>query len=253
MIQSVANSGETALTYTYTVPRSRPGWELYEGTMPQSTSHEATVELLRAVFRPWVDARGGRIHYDLAIRWVEEDQRIGVNPDLSILIPPPPDLDEIESVCTWMKGHEPPLLAIEIVSETNPLKDYSIAPEKYAASGIQELWILDPRLFGPKSHGGPFRVQVWRRDEQGFRRIYEGDGPVYSPAVAAYLVATADGRRFRLANDAALTDFWLTREEAMLVREEAMRAREEAVLAENERLKAEAEQLKAELAKLKGG
>lgn len=237
MISSVANSGETALTYTYTVPRSRPGWELYEGTMPQSVSHEATVELLRALFRPWVAARGGSIHYDLAIRWVEEDRRIGVNPDLAVLVPPPPDLDEIDSVCTWMKGHEPPILGIEVVSETNPLKDYSIAPEKYAASGIRELWILDPRLFGPKSHGGPFRVQVWRRDENGFRRIYEGDGPVYSPAVNAYLVATDDGRRFRLASNPELTDFWRTREEEANVRLDEANAK--------------IERLKAEVAKLK--
>ena len=37
---------------------------------------------------------------------------------------------DLRSVRTWLPGHGPPRLAIEVVSETNPHKDYVIAPDK---------------------------------------------------------------------------------------------------------------------------
>lgn len=71
-----------------------------------------------------------------------------------------------------------PRLAIEVVSTTNPTKDYVIAPDKYAASGTRELWIFDPLLAGPRSHGGPFPLQIWSRDDEGcFVRRHAGDAP----------------------------------------------------------------------------
>lgn len=64
------------------------------------------------------------------------------------------------------------------MSETSPRKDYVVAPDKYAASGVGELWIFDPLIEEPPSHGGPFRLQVWTRDEDGtFARVYAGEGP----------------------------------------------------------------------------
>lgn len=125
----------------------------------------------------------------------------------------------LRSVCTWKDGHPPPLFAIEVVSDTEPRKDYVIAPDKYAASGVRELVVFDPMMAGPKSHGGPFRLQVWRRDEAGaFTRVYAGDGPSYSDALGAHLVIVDEGRQLRLSEDAAGERLWLTAEEAARAR-----------------------------------
>ena len=148
-----------------------------------------------------------------------------------------------------MPGHAPPALAIEVVSETNPHKDYTLGPDKYAASGTNELWIFDPLLAGPAVHGGPFRLQIWHRRADGdFVRIYAGDGPARSPVLGAYLVATDEGRRLRLADDESATHFWLTAEEAERAAKEAERAAKEAARAAKEAALARVPELEAAFA-----
>src|SRR5690606_26883126 len=104
---------------------------------------------------------------NLAVRWDERHPAVGVDPDVCVLDPAPPDADALTSVKTWESGHAPPSLAIEVVSDSNPRKDYVVAPDKYAASGIGELWIFDPLLCGPKAQGGPHRLQLWQRRASG--------------------------------------------------------------------------------------
>jgi hypothetical protein len=158
-----------------------------------------------------------------------------VDPDVAVLMPPPPDAEDLRSLRTWTNGHAAPCIAVEVVSETNPHKDYVIAPGKYAASGTRELWMFDPLLAGPSSHGGPFRLQVWTRDADGtLTRVYAGDGPVYSPGLAAYLVVVAEGRRVRIASDAECTDFWPTTAEAERAAKEAALAAKDTALAAKE-------------------
>jgi hypothetical protein len=100
------------------------------------------------------------------------------------------------------------------------------APDRHAASGAEELWIFDPKLAGPRSHGGPFRLQLWRRGPGGeFTRVYAGDGPVRSPAVGGVLVAVDEGRRLRIADDETLTSFWRTPEETERAAKEAALAK----------------------------
>src|ERR1019366_477144 len=165
--------------------------------MPESLAHDHAVELLRALLSFWAKGRATTcIARNLAIRWDETHPSIGVDPDVSILSPAPPDLDDLRSVRTWLPGHAPPVLAIEVVSETNPHKDYVIAPDKYAACGTRELWIFDPLLAGPQSHGGPFRLQVWQRDDNNrLVRTYAGDGPAKSQPLQAYAGVAEGGRR----------------------------------------------------------
>lgn len=246
----------TVATLLIPVPRSREGWEIGDDDeiVPKSEGHDLAIDLLVATLRHWAKTSGARVCRELATRWVKENYRIGVDPDISVLLPQPPVAEEeLYSNRTWLPGHSPPLVAVEIVSRTNPVKDYSIAPDKYAASGTKELWIFDPRMVGPKSHGGPFRLQVYRRDEEGrFARIYAGEGPVKSPALDAWLVVTAEGRRLRIANDQAATDFWLTGEEAAKAQAEAANAKAEASNAKAEAALAELAALKAELAR-RGG
>lgn len=201
--------------------------------MPESVVHDEAVTLLRALLSAWA-ARAGHafVARNLAIRWDEAHPRVGVDPDVCVLSPPPPERSDLKSLRTWLPGHAPPLLAVEVVSESNPHKDYSIAPDKYAASGATELWIFDPLLAGPTTHGGPFRLQVWRRDDDGVLvRFYAGDGPARSPVLGAHLVVTEEGRKLRIAEDEEATRFWLTGEEAERTAKQNERAAKEAALA----------------------
>jgi Uma2 family endonuclease len=183
--------------------------------MPESVLHDEAVELLRGLLAPWAARASAFVVRNLAVRWVESEPRVGVDPDVCVLSPPPPDARELRSVRTWMPGHAPPLLAIEVVSETNPRKDYAIGPDKYAASGTGELWVFDPLLSGPAVGGGPFPVQIWhRRDGGDLVRVYAGEGPARSPTLGAYLVVTEGGRHLRLADDERATTLWPTAEES---------------------------------------
>ena len=201
---------------SYRVPRERAGWELSEETMPESVVHDEAVQLLKALLAFWARGREDvQVARNLAVRWDEAHPQIGVDPDVCVLSPAPPEGADLRSVRTWLPGHTPPRIAIEVVSETNPHKDYVIAPDKYAASGTGELWIFDPLLAGPNSHGGPFRLQVWRRTADArLERCYAGDGPAQSPALGAFLVVVDEGRKLRIAEDEGATRFWRTAEEA---------------------------------------
>lgn len=230
-----------SMSVRYDLPRPGVGWELGE-TLPSSFLHDEIVTLLRAILAAWAakfrpDALVVR---DFAFRWDRERPKNGVDPDVAVFAPRPPgDLTDLRSVCTWKEGHRPPLLAVEVVSDTQPRKDYTIAPDKYAASGAQELVVFDPKMAGPRAHGGPFRLQVWRRDGGAFMRAYAGDGPSYSTALAAHLVVSNDGLTLRLADDAAGQRLWLTAEEAARAAEEAARATADAARSRIAELEAE--------------
>jgi hypothetical protein len=46
-----------AARVSYDVPKSLPGWELPEDTMPESVAHDETVELLKAILTYWARGR----------------------------------------------------------------------------------------------------------------------------------------------------------------------------------------------------
>jgi len=215
----------------YPVSRGKEDWALSDETMPESIEHVRAVDLLRAILTYWARGRDALVARNFAIRWDEREPGVGVDPDVSLFSPAPPvpKGEDLRSVRTWVDGHAPPLLAVEIVSETNPKKDYVIAPEKYAASGTRELCVFDARLAGPASRGGPHRIQVWRRDEHGdFVRRYAGDGPAYSEVLSAYFVAGGEPCMMRVADDETGARLWPTSDEAALARiaelEAALRA-----------------------------
>jgi Uma2 family endonuclease len=213
---------------------TRDDWTLSEELMPESQPHDLTLDMLKALLLAWA-ARTGRdaqIGRNLAVRWDSSRPNVGVDPDLCVIAPRTPEGDELDSLCTWRPGHHAPLVGIEVVSANNPRKDYEVAPDKYAASGTQELWVFDPKLVGPRGRGGPFRLQLWRRDEDGvFSRVYAGDGPVRSPVLDAWLFAVNEGQRLRIADDLEGTRWWATAEEAERAAKEAERAAKEAALA----------------------
>ncbi len=243
------------VTVRYRVPASHADWTLSEELMPESQTHDLVLDLLKALLLAWV-ARAGlsaQVARNLAVRWDEAHPKVGVDPDLCVIVPRAPEGDDLESLRTWREGHTAPLLAIEVVSENNPRKDYVDAPDRYAASGTQELVVFDPKLAGPHAHGGPYRLQVWRRnEEEGFSRLYAGDGPAWSESLGAWLVAVDEGRRLRVADDEAMTSWWMTAEEAERAAKEAERAAKEAERAAKEAALARLAAMEEELRRLKG-
>jgi hypothetical protein len=97
--------------------------------------------------------------------------------------------------------------------------------EKCAAAGVEELWMFDAHLVGPRLGGGPHRLQLWRRSAEGFARVYASDGPVHSPYLDAWVFAVNEGRRLRIADDEAGTSWWLTAEERERAEKDQLRAR----------------------------
>ena len=116
--------------------------------MPESLLHDEVVALLKDLLSVWAARAPGsaRVARNLAVRWDEAHPAIGVDPDVCVLSPAPAD-PRLRSLRTWREGTAPPVLAIEVVSETNPRKDYAVAPDKYAASAV----ISHPSL-GSHSH-----------------------------------------------------------------------------------------------------
>lgn len=241
-------------TISYEVPDADESWELAEEDVPESAWHDAVIELLKLVLRHWATRAGveSLIASNLALRWSQTRWKVGVDPDVAVYMPPPPDGENTSSVCTWEAGHHPPRVAVEVVSKSTAVKDYVTGPDQYAASGTTELWVFDPRLYGPKVHGGPFLLQLWRRDEAGvFRQLYRGDGPCRSPELGAWLVVTNEGARLRLADDREGMHLWPTdAERAEIDRERAEGERERAE-GERERANERATALEAELAALR--
>jgi hypothetical protein len=223
MLRSSSMQREAQILYR--VPRSRRGWELSEEKMPESTLHDEAVELLKAILAFWARGRENvRIARNLAVRWDEEEPRIGLDPDVGVFSPAPPPEPNLRSVRTWLPGHFAPMLAIEVVSDTHPRKDYVTAPDKYAASGTGELVIFDPLLAGPSSHGGPYLLQLWRHDDTGrFVRVHAGEGPAYSETLGAFVAPFRDAGKLRIADDAGGARLWPTGEEAeRAAKEEAL-------------------------------
>ncbi|MFO0606047.1 MAG: Uma2 family endonuclease [Polyangiales bacterium] len=207
--------------------------------MPVSAVQNDATRTLESTWRAWA-RRVGRavaVYRDLAVRWDEAHPRVGVDPDVCLLEPPPATpARELRSLRTWVEGDEAPKVACEVVSLDNPEKDYRVGPRKYAAAGVQELWVFDPQRFGPDDDGGPWGLQVWERGKAGdFRRAYVGDGPAWSAYFGAWLVVKGDGMLLRIADDEEGTRLWPTEAE------------------EADAAKARVAELEAQLAALRGG
>lgn len=229
----------------------RDDWTIEdEEKVPQSRGHLLREERVAGLLKAWAarEHRNVQVGQELALRWDESHPRVGVDPDVYVVEPPPPEGDEVMSLRTWETGHNPPLLAIEIVSPSRPNKDYEASPDKYAAAGVYELWVFDPHMIG-RARGGPFRLQVWRRDGEGnFDRVYKGEGPAYSKVVSAWIFATNEGRRLGIADDEAGTTWWMTPEEEERAAKEKERAAKEQALAEKDALARRVAELEAQLA-----
>jgi len=228
-------------------------WVLTEEHVPESSPHEILSDRLKHLLIGWAELRGRntKIGRNLAFRWDQERPQFGLDPDVYVVEPPPPEGDKVTSLLLWKPGHSPPLLAVEIVSPGHPGKDYRRAPLMYALSGVREVWILDPGLEGPRDDGGPYRIQIWRSlDPRTFALVEAGEDPAWSEAVQGWLRFVPERASYDLSSDPAGADRWLTKEEAAQRRAEAAQRRVEAAQrrVDEERAAREAAQRRAEAA-----
>jgi Uma2 family endonuclease len=239
----------------YSLPRSLPEWELPEVPVPESPEHDELADRLRSVLVAWLARTGlpGAVRRNLAIRWDRQNPRVGADPDVCWLDSIPPGFfeGELDSLRLWLPGHRVPPLAIEIVSRHHPYKDYRQVEAKYAVLGVQELWVYDPRKFGPRALGGPVLLQVWERDQAGVLvREHFSDGPARSALLSAWLVPQPGGHLL-ISDDAAGARPWPALHEQERARAEQERARAEQERARAEQERARADQLEAELERLR--
>ncbi len=213
-------------------------WFMELEDVPETFLHDVIIELLKLVLRHRYREQDALVTSNVPCRWDPEDQRVGVNPDVILLVPAPPEGEKLKSLRVWQPDHQPPKLAIEIVSETNAAKDYTEGPLRLGRLGAEELWIFDPERHGPDDHGGPFVLQIWRRSATRpgqMEAIYRGDAPAFSPVLNAWVVTTRtkDGQRLRVADDAEGRQLWSTEaeDEAQARQAEATRADAEAARA----------------------
>jgi Uma2 family endonuclease len=241
-------SASSRIALRFEVPRTNPDWTLPEEPVPESLLHHHILVLLEQLLIAWIARRRlpAQIARNLAVRWDQARPKTGVDPDLCVITPPTPEGDALTSLRTWEVGHSPPKLAIEVVSEDHPYKDYVIAPAKYAALGVEELWIYDPKLVRTKHIDGPHRLQIWRRVGNDFERTYAGEGPAYSTAVEGWLFAVHEGERLRIADDREGTRWWETPEERERSARDAATAARDAAEVRVAMLEAEVRRLRGE-------
>ncbi len=225
-------------------------WVLKDETVPESSVQDNAARTMDSTWRGWARRlrRAVSIHRNLALRWNPRNPRIGVDPDVCLLEPPPATPDAaLTSLRTWEPGNDPPRVAFEVVSEHNADKDYDLGPRKHAAAGVGELWVFDPLRLGPDDDGGPWALQVWNRGEDdALRRVYAGDGPAWSEFFAAWLVVSSDGMLLRMSDDEEGTGRWPTEAEET----EHERAEKDRALAQVTHERAEKERALARVAEV---
>jgi Uma2 family endonuclease len=191
-------------------------WVLPEENLPEATDHRDVTDLLKLILLAFVarNRLNALVAANLACRWDRDNPSFGVDPDIALIEPAPPGAEALSSLRTWVEGHVPPRFAVEVVSLTNPHKDYEAAPAKYAALGVRELVIFDPQLAGPAGTDGPHVLQVWRwaPERSVMRRQYAGAGPVRSAELDAWLICTAEGK-LRISDDERGRALWPTEAE----------------------------------------
>jgi hypothetical protein len=241
----------TGVVVRHRVPGFSDRWELYEGQVPEAAWHDLAAERVRQLLRAFA-ARAGRdahLFRNLAIRARQDRPSLGFDPDVCWVEPAPPDSERLDSLLLWLPEHPVPRLSIEFVSKSHPTKDYVEVPDQCAAVGVFELVVFDPIRSGPRAHGGPFLLQVWRRAEDGaFERVHAGDGPARSAVVPGFWIPREAERVLLLADDPDGHSLWLSSDEMERQRADAERQRADAERqrADAERQRADAERQRAD-------
>jgi Uma2 family endonuclease len=172
---------------------------------------------------------------ELACRWDPKFPKVGVDPDVYVVDRPPARNKKgyIGSLRTWKAENYPPMLAIEIVSNSRPKKDYRDSPEKHDLLGTFELWVFDPHLYGYTEEQPPVLLQIFQREtNNALVQKYAGAGPYRSDALDAWVMVIDND--LVIANDREGKDRWPTLEEAAQRCADAEAKRADAERAEKE-------------------
>ena len=91
----------------------------------------------------------------MTVALMRYDDKLSILPEFSLELdgrPFVPDisvfrrLQEVNALHDEIKGTEPPLLAVEILSPTQPLDDLVQKTNAYLEAGVQSCWIVQPSL-----------------------------------------------------------------------------------------------------------
>lgn len=243
-----------AVVMSYPLVPDLDAWIVPEGKVSEAPPHDVVARRVDAVVRARAARIGlsGSVHRNLALHWRPERPRTGVDPDVTLVVPPIEGWREApRSLRLWLPEIPRPRLAIEVVSTTHPNKDYTRLHERYADLRIPELWVLDPLLHGPRAFGGPVPLQQWLTTDHGFERVCFGAEPFHSPTLGIWVRPLDEPPGVAFSLDAAGRDPVLDAEQELATElvTERQRADAEHQRADAERHRAEA--LAAELAELR--
>ena len=84
----------------YEVDRVADDWALAEEPVPESRPHDLIIDLIKCLLIAWAAREGRRalVGRNLAVRWDEEHPKVGVDPDVYVVEPPPPEGDALTSL-----------------------------------------------------------------------------------------------------------------------------------------------------------
>jgi Uma2 family endonuclease len=177
------------------------------------------------------------------------DRKSVVAPDVYVLpgVAPGEDFDFWK---VWQTGIVPSFV-FEIVSSRKG-KDYVDAPQRYAALGVPELIILDPRY--KRRRGGGFQWQVYRpQAKRGFVRVEAtNEDRVRSSVLGCWVRAVGTGKllRARLATGPRGDELIPTATEAAQAMIDAAQAMATAERAARKEAEAEIASLRAQIASI---
>lgn len=189
-------------------------------------------ELLRPLIERWFAEQGKPrfVGADQFIYYKRGNPSKVVAPDIYDLPGVPPG-ERVRSWKVWQTGIVPEL-AIEIVSSSEPYKDYVEAPARYAELGVKELVLFDP---DHETADDRVRWTRYRRlKRRGFVRVEHSNGDrIPSRVLGCWLRVVGEGSaaRLRLGTGPTGDDLFPTAEEAERAAKEAERAEKQAALA----------------------
>jgi len=152
-------------------------YELAEGTLevtevPGPVHRRVVSKLYRLIARydqehpDTIECFGGGSEFRL---WIPLGSKgSGRNPDLGVVL---------EGTLPDEDGRTQPVLVAEVVSESSRGRDNQKKPREYLAFGIQEYWIVDPRLRQvsvPVRSQGAWTEQVLRDEQRISSGVVEG-------------------------------------------------------------------------------
>ena len=132
-------------TYTiediYALPEGQRA-ELIDGQMymmaPPRRIHQEIVSQFTKIIGQYIDAHGGlcKVYPAPFAVFLNEDDKTCVEPDISVIC----DKDKLDEYgCNGA-----PDWVIEVISPSDPQRDYDIKLFKYRSAGVREYWIVNP-------------------------------------------------------------------------------------------------------------